>query len=74
MSEETKSRYTEAQKKAVAKYLSESVDTIRVRVPKGQKDAAKAAADARGQSLNAFCVEAINTAVERVSGRSDSEN
>lgn len=74
MPEETKSRYTEAQKKAVAKYLSESVDTIRVRVPKGQKEAAKAAADARGMSLNAFCVEAISTAVGLVSERSGPES
>lgn len=74
MPEERKTRYTEAQKKATTKYLRESVEDIRVYVPKGRKEVIKAAADARGQSLNAFCVEAINAAVERVSGRSDSEN
>lgn len=65
MSEEKKSRYTPAQKKAVAKYLRESVDTIRVRVPKGEKAEAIAAAEARGQSLNSFCVDAIREAVKR---------
>lgn len=74
MTEEKKSQYTEARKRAVMKYLQDSVEEIRVRVPKGQKAIIKAAADARGLSVNAFCVEAISTAVERVSGRSDSEN
>ncbi len=37
MSEEKRSRYTEAQAKAAKKYLKESVEDIRIRVPKGDK-------------------------------------
>jgi len=55
-----KSRYTEAQKKAAEKYLRESVEDIRIRVPKGQKNVIKAHAESQGKSVNAFIVSAIN--------------
>lgn len=55
-----KSRYTEAQARAAKKYLSESVEDIRFRVPKGQKAVIKAAADRAGESVNGY----IKTAVE----------
>lgn len=59
--ENVKSRYTEAQAKAAKKYLSESVEDIRFRVPKGQKAAIKAAAERAGESVNGY----IKTAVEQ---------
>lgn len=37
MTADKKSRYTEAQAKAAKKYLKESVEDVRIRVPKGQK-------------------------------------
>ena len=37
MPEERKSRYIEAQAKATEKYLKESGEDVRIRVPKGQK-------------------------------------
>lgn len=60
MPEERKSRYTEAQAKAAKKYLKESVEDIRIRVPKGQKDIIKAAAEAAGESLNTYVRNAID--------------
>lgn len=60
MPEERKSRYTEAQAKAAKKYLKESVEDIRIRVPKGQKDVIKAAAEAVGESLNTYVRNAID--------------
>lgn len=60
MSEEKKSRYTEAQAKAAKKYLKESVEDIRIRVPKGQKDVIRAAAEEAKQSLNSYVRNSVN--------------
>lgn len=65
MPEEKKSRYTEAQAKAAKKYLSETVEDVRIRVPKGQKAVIKAHAEKQGESMNQFVIRAINEAMER---------
>lgn len=68
MSEEKKSTYsgqTEARRKANAKYLKESVEDIRIRVPKGQKDIIKAAAESVGESLNTYVRNAIDRRMEQ---------
>ncbi len=68
MPEEKKSTYagyTDARKKANEKYLKESVEDIRIRVPKGQKSIIKAHADQQGESMNQFVIRAINDTMER---------
>ena len=65
MPEEKKSRYTAAQKKAAEKYLKESVEDIRIRVPKGKKAIIKAHAEQQGESMNQFVIRAINETMER---------
>ncbi len=65
MPEEKKSRYTAAQKKAAEKYLKESVEDIRIRVPKGKKAIVKAHAEQQGESMNQFVIRAINETMER---------
>lgn len=65
MSEEKKGRYTEAQAKAAKKYLKGSVEDIRIRVPKGQKDIIKAAAESVGESLNTYVRNAIDRRMEQ---------
>lgn len=65
MTEEKKSRYTEAQAKAARKYLKESVEDIKIRVPKGQKAIIKAHADRQQESMNQFVIRAINETMER---------
>ena len=63
-----KSRYTgqtDARRKASAKYLKESVEDIRIRVPKGRKEEIKAHADNKGMSLNGYVVQAIDERIER---------
>lgn len=65
MPEEKKSRYTPAQKKAAEKYLKESVEDIRIRVPKGKKAIIKAHAEQQGESMNQFVIRAINETMER---------
>ena len=65
MPEEKKSRYTVAQAKAAKKYLTESVEDIKIRVPKGQKAIIKAHAEQQGESMNQFVTRAINDTMER---------
>ena len=60
-----KGRYTESQAKAAKKYLKESVEDVRIRVPKGQKAVIKDHAEKQGESMNAFVVRAINETMER---------
>lgn len=56
---------SEAQKKAMQKYLKESVEDIRIRVPKGQKTIIKNHAEQNGESMNSFVVRAISETMQR---------
>lgn len=69
MPDEKKWRYTEAQAKAAKKYLKESVEDVRIRVPKGQKAVIKDHAEKQGESMNAFVIRAINETMKRDSSR-----
>ena len=51
--------YTEAQKKASIKYMTEKTDDIRLRVPKGLKDKYKAEAEKRGISMTQFIINCV---------------
>ena len=53
---------TESQKKAQRKYM-ESVATIQIRTTSDRRNAIKAHADARGESVNNFINRAINTQI-----------
>lgn len=65
MSEDKKSTYTDAKKRANAKYLSETVEDVRIRVPKGQKAVIKAHAEKMGESMNQFVIRAIDETMQR---------
>ena len=71
MPEEKKSRYTEAQARSAKKYLTETVEDVRIRVPKGQKTVIKSHSDKMGESMNAFVVRAINETMERDNHKSE---
>jgi predicted HicB family RNase H-like nuclease len=51
--------YSEAQKKATAKYMKNKLDDIKVRVPKGKREVYKAHAERKGKSLNALIIELL---------------
>lgn len=51
--------------RAKNKYNAENYERIALNVPKGQKDAIKAHADNRGESLNGFLNRAISETMER---------
>ncbi|MCM1245115.1 MAG: hypothetical protein NC293_05645 [Roseburia sp.] len=57
--------YTEAQKKASIKYITEKTDDIRLRVKKRLKEKYKSEADKRGISMTQFIVAAVDEKMER---------
>ena len=50
---------SESQKKATAKYFTEKIDEIKVRVPKGKKDEIKKYAERNNISTNELIIKAI---------------
>lgn len=60
---------SKANQRAVAKYVKNNYDDIKVRTPKGKRDIIQAHAEAMGESTNAFIIRAINEAITR-----DNEN
>ncbi len=63
--DDKKTRYTEAQKKAIDKYRAEKVERIQVLVPKGEKDKIREHAAAHSESVNGFVYRAISETIER---------
>ena len=56
---------SKAQQKAVAKYMKDNYDELKVRVPKGDKDKIKNHAQSKGESLNGFIKRAIDETMQR---------
>lgn len=64
MSEE-KTKVSKAQQKAVAKYMKNNYDELKIRTEKGQKEIIKTHAETLGESMNQFVIRAINETMER---------
>lgn len=64
MSEE-KTKVSKAQQKAVAKYMKNNYDELKIRTEKGQKEIIKSHAESLGESMNQFVIRAINETIER---------
>lgn len=58
-------KYTDAQRRATLKYLSEKTDDVRVRVPKGTKERWRTAAEVEGKSLQRFIIDAIEEYIQK---------
>lgn len=56
--------YTEAQKKASIKYISEKTDDIRLRVPKGLKNKYKSEAEKRNVSMTQFIINCVEKEIK----------
>ncbi len=56
---------SKAQQKAVAKYMKNNYDELKIRVPKGEKDKIKSHAESKGESVNGFVKRAIDETIER---------
>ena len=59
---------SKAQQKAVHKYVKANYDRMELTVPKGQKEAIKAHAEAHSESVNGFINRAIDETMERDNG------
>lgn len=57
--------YTEAQKRASIKYMTEKTDDIRLRVPKGLKEKYRIEAEKRDVSMTQFIISAVDEKIER---------
>lgn len=55
---------TAAQRASVAKYESRVYDKILLRIPKGERERIRAAADAAGESLNGYIVQAVQARMQ----------
>lgn len=60
MSDEKKRGYSDAQRKASVKFISENRDRYTIIAPKGTKDRWRQAAEAVGMSLNQYVCEAVD--------------
>jgi len=56
---------SKAQQKAVAKYMKNNYDEIKIRISKGRKEVIQAHATDKGESVNAFIGRAIDETMER---------
>lgn len=56
---------SEAQQKAVNKYVKNNYDRINVTFPKGEKIKLQTHAKAKGESVNAFIIRAVKETMER---------
>ena len=55
----------EAKRKANKKYITEKLDDVRFRVPKGEREIPKKHAEKMGESVNAFVYRAVKETMER---------
>ena len=55
---------SKAQQKAVAKYMKNNYDELKIRVPKGSKSLIEAAAKADNQSINGYVKKAVKAQYE----------
>jgi uncharacterized protein (DUF1778 family) len=63
--DETAERKRSAHTAAQNRYILKAYDRINFAVPKGVKDEIKAAADAAGQSVNAYILDAVRERMQR---------
>lgn len=54
---------SKAQQRAVAKYMKNNYDEIKIRIAKGEKEKIKAHAETKGESVNGFIKRAIDEAI-----------
>ena len=57
-------KYTDAQKRATAKYKAAARDKLTLDVPKGSKDRYKAHAERRGKSLTALIIDLLEQDIQ----------
>lgn len=67
-------KYSEAQKRAVAKYQKANYDTICLRLPKGYRDdVLRPAAESIGESVHSFIQKAVYDRVDGLGKKSETD-
>ena len=56
---------SKANQRAVAKYVKNNYDDIKVRTAKGKREIIQSHAESRGESVNAFINRALDEAMQR---------
>ena len=64
---------TAAQRKAVGNYERNHYDKVLVRMPMGERDKIKEAADKAGQSVNVYILEAVRDRMDREANNKQTE-
>lgn len=59
-------KYTDAQKRASVKYLTDKTDNLQVRIPKGYKERYKEHAKQRGKSLTSLIIELLERDIKEL--------
>lgn len=57
--------YSDAQNKAVQRYISKTYDQVSLRIPKGQREKIQRHAEQQGKSLNSYIVDLIQEDMEK---------
>ena len=58
-------KYTDARKESNKKWDAVNLDRVSIALPKGKRDAIKAAADSVGESMNKYIIGAVDLRMER---------
>ena len=58
-------KISKAQQRATAKYIKNTYDEIKIRVPKGKKEIIRSHADKKRESINGFINRAVDETIER---------
>ena len=64
-------KYNEKKKISNRRWDAENIERLSIAVPKGEKDAIKAHAEAQGESLSRFALRAMREAMQREGGKND---
>lgn len=59
---------TKAGQRAVAKYMKNNYDDIKVRVTKGKREALQEIAEAQGESVNSYIKQAVKQRIKADTG------
>ena len=59
---------TKAQQKAVAKYMKNNYDELKIRVPKGKKNIINEIAAEQGESINGYTKKALKAQIKADTG------
>ena len=64
---------TKAQQKAVAKYMKNNYDEVKIRIKKGDKELFKTYAESQGKSLNSYIADLMYADIRKSEGEEETD-